>query len=421
MMSSASLARRLGLADAIVLGLASMVGAGVFVVFAPAAHAAGVGLLAGLAIAAVIALCNALSSAQLAAVYPVSGGAYSYGRERLGEWPGFLAGWSFVVGKLASCAAMALAFASYIAPPAWHRPIAAATVLGLVALSSFGITRTAGLARVLVAIVLVALVVVILSGFFGGRAPEELPPLAAIEVTAYGVLQSAGLLFFAFAGFARIATLGEEVRDPSKTIPRAILTALAIVLVLYLSLAISLLAVLGPVALSMSSAPLRALIDAAGWGWAAPIVLAGAAAGALGALLALIAGVGRTMLAMAREGDLPAPLAVVDSRYSVPRRADLLIALVLAALVLTVDLREVIGFSSFGVLLYYFVANVAAFTQPKSDRRYPRALNLLGALGCLVLVVTLPWQSIVAGVTLLIVGTIYRLASQARRRQRTRS
>ena len=96
------LARRLGLGDAVAIGLAAMIGAGVFAVWAPAAQSAGAGLIVGLAIAAFVALANAASTAQLAVRYPESGGAYRYGRERLGEWPGFLAGWGFVVGKLAS-------------------------------------------------------------------------------------------------------------------------------------------------------------------------------------------------------------------------------------------------------------------------------------------------------------------------------
>jgi len=414
----AQLKRRLGLVDAVTLGLASMIGAGVFVVFAPAAQSAGSWLLIGLGIAAVIALCNALSSAQLAAAYPVSGGAYTYGRERLGVWPGFLAGWSFVVGKIASCAAMSLAFASYAAPDGWEKPIAIGAVVGLVGLSSFGISRTAALARVLVVVVLGALALVLASGF---ASPHASDPQIVVPFDAYGILQSAGLLFFAFAGFARLATLGEEVKSPAQTIPRAILTALAIVLALYLLIAIALLTALGPGPLAVSSAPLVDLVDVSGWDWAIPIVIAGAAAGSLGALLALIAGVGRTMLAMARNDDLPRGLAAITPRFGSPARAELLIAIVVTILIVTVDLREVIGFSSFGVLLYYFVANSAAFTQTASDRRYPRALNVLGAVGCVTLVATLPWQSIIAGILLLLVGVGYRLATTLTRRRNAAS
>jgi APA family basic amino acid/polyamine antiporter len=394
--------------DAVAIGLGSMVGAGIFASFAPAAAAAGSGLLIGLAIAAAVALCNATSSAQLAARYPTSGGAYVYGRERLGEWPGFLAGWMFVVGKTASCAAMALTFAAYAAPPALQKPIAVAAVLALAAVNYFGVTRTAGLTRVIVAIVLLVLATIVVLGVTGAQSTEVDLGGSLFSEGWYGILQSGGLLFFAFAGYARLATMGEEVRRPSRTIPRAIVVALTIVLGLYAVVATTSLTVLGPASLSGSSAPLRDVVTAAGHAWAAPIVQAGAAIASLGALLALIAGVGRTSLAMARNGDLPVFLAAVHPKYRVPHHAEIVLALIVVGVVLLVDVRGAIGFSSFGVLLYYLVANVSAFTQPRSERRFPRALQVVGAVGCLVLVATLPVASIVTGVAVALAGVVYR-------------
>jgi len=399
------LARRLGFGDAVVLGLGSMIGAGIFASFAPAAAAAGSGLLIGLAIAGVIAYLNASASAQLAAQYPTSGGTYVYGRERLGEWPGFLAGWAFVIGKTASLAAMALTVAAYAVPAPWQKPVAVAAVAALAAVNYRGVTRTARLARAIVTVVLVALAVVVASGFAG---PTTAPPALAASGGWYGVLQSAGLLFFAFAGYARMATMGEEVRDPARTIPRAILTALAITLVVYAAVAVTALGVLGPDRLAASTAPLVDTVHAAGWGWAEPVVRVGAAAASLGALLALIAGVGRTTLAMARTGGLPRWLAAVHPRYQVPHHAEVAVAVVVSALVLATDLRGAIGFSSFGVLLYYAIANAAAFTQDAPHRRWPRWLQVAGVVGCLVLVGTLPWQSIASGLVVLGVGLAYR-------------
>ena len=403
------LARRLGLTDAVVIGLGSMLGAGVFAAFAPAAAAAGGGLLIGLAIAALVAYCNAAASAQLAAQYPSSGGTYVYGRERLGHWPGFLAGWSFVIGKTASCAAMALTFAAYAAPAGWEKPVAVGAVLALATVNYFGVTRTAGLTRIIVAVVLVALVVVLLAGAFGGTsAPHDLGA-DLFEHGWYGILQSAGLLFFAFAGYARIATMGEEVTNPSRTIPRAILTALGIVLVIYVLIAIVVLRSLGADQLAVSDAPLVDAVIASSWSWAFPVVQIGAAAAALGALLALVAGVGRTSLAMARNRDLPPWLAGVHPKYQIPHHAEIALAVVVSVLVLTVDLRGAIGFSSFGVLVYYLIANAAAFTQESSQRRFPRALQIVGALGCVVLVATLPPVSIAIGLGVLVLGLVYRL------------
>jgi basic amino acid/polyamine antiporter, APA family len=405
------LARRLGTRDAVVIGLGSMVGAGVFAAFGPAARAAGAGLLVGLAIAAVIAYCNATASAQLAAAYPTSGGTYVYGRERLGHWPGFVAGWGFVVGKTASCAAMALTFATYAVPaPGWpQRLVAVAGVLGLTALNYRGITRTAALTRILVTCTLLALTTIVVAiAVGGGTGHADLGDWYAGGVL--GILQSAGLLFFAFAGYARIATLGEEVRDPERTIPRAILIALGIAVVVYLVVGTSALLAAGPDRLAAASAPLAEAVRAAGAGAIAPVVRVGGVLASLGALLALIAGVSRTSLAMARNRDLPRWLAAVHPRHQVPHHADLALAAVVTLLVLTGDLREVIGFSSFGVLVYYLIANVAAWTQPREQRRWPRALNVLGALGCTVLAVTLPLTSVIAGLAVFAIGIAGRFA-----------
>ena len=161
-----------GWRDAVFIGLGSMIGAGVFSAFAPAAAAAGTGLLIGLAIAAVVAFCNATASAQLAAAYPTSGGTYAYGRAELGPWWGFIAGWCFVIGKLASCAAMALTFAAYAAPPGWERPVAIVAVAALVTVNYFGVTRTAQLTRVIVVIVLLSLAVVVAAGVAAGPVPQ---------------------------------------------------------------------------------------------------------------------------------------------------------------------------------------------------------------------------------------------------------
>jgi APA family basic amino acid/polyamine antiporter len=408
----APLARRLGAFDAVVIGLGAMIGAGVFSAFAPAAEAAGSWLLVGLALAAFVAYCNATASAQLAARYPTSGGTYVYGRERLGPWWGFVAGYGFVVGKTASCAAMALTFAAYALPGArWQeRAVAVALVVALTAVNLRGITRTAGLARVLVAgsllAIAIAVSVVLTSGDAGAAGLTE----GRLPHGAYGILQSAGLLFFAFAGYARIATLGEEVRDPERTIPRAIPIALGITVAVYAAVGVALLAALGPSALAESGAPVVDAVEAVGSVWAEPVVRLGASLASAGALLALIAGVGRTVLAMADEGDLPGRLSAVDPRYSVPRRAELAVGIAVVALVLLTDLRGAIGFSSFGVLTYYAIANAAAFTQPREERRWPRALNVAGVVGCVALVATLPLASVGAGAAMFAVGIGARFA-----------
>lgn len=412
------LIRRLGTGDAVAVGLSAMIGAGVFVAFAPAAAAAGALLLVGLLVAAVVAYCNATSSAQLAAQYPTSGGTYAYGRARLGEWWGFAAGWGFVVGKTASCAAMALTFAAYAVPEPWQRPAALVAVLTLATVNYRGIERTARVARTVVALVLAFLVAFVLAGVVGLASGEsdlqQAVPRLGEGVGWYGVLQAAGLLFFAFAGYARIATLGEEVRDPTRTIPRAVQVSLGVTVVTYAAVGVTLLAVLGPEGTAAATAPLAAALEATPWAWLAPFARVAAALAALGALLALLAGVGRTTLAMAREGDLPRWLAGVHPVHRVPHHAEVALAAVIGVLVLTADLRAVIGFSSFGVLVYYLVANLAALTQDTDHRRFPRPLQVLGAVGCAVLVVTLPPASVAVGVMVLAVGAGYRVVRLSR-------
>ncbi len=257
-------------------------------------------------------------------------------------------------------------------------------------------------------VTLVSLAVAVAAGASSPDVPGWLDADALWVGGWYGILQSGGLLFFAFAGYARIATMGEEVRDPSRTIPRAIVLAFAGAVVVYAAVGVTVLSTLGPAATAHSTEPVADAVVAAGWAWAAPVIRVGAAAASLGALLALIAGVGRTTFAMGREGDLPRFLAAVHPRWHVPHRAEIAITVVVIVIVSLVDIRGAIGFSSFGVLLYYLIANLAAFRQGAGARRYPRLLQVIGGAGCVILALTLPWQSVVAGIVVVVVGIAYR-------------
>ncbi|MGW0554945.1 APC family permease [Streptomyces sp. NPDC002926] len=395
------LRRSLGVFDAVVIGLGSMVGAGIFVALGPAAGAAGSagsGLLLGLALAAVVAYCNAMSSARLAALYPESGGTYVYGRERLGEFWGYLAGWAFVVGKTASCAAMALTVGAY-AWPAQAHAVAVAAVVALTAVNYRGVQKSAWLTRAIVSVVLAVLAAVVVVSLGSGAADFGRLDVGA-DASAVGVLQAAGLLFFAFAGYARIATLGEEVRDPARTIPRAVPLALGIALLVYVCVAVSVLSVLGVADVGRATAPLADAVRAADAPWMAPVVQVGAAVAALGSLLALILGVSRTTLAMARDGHLPGALAAVHPRFQVPHRAELAVGAVVAVAAATADVRGAIGFSSFGVLVYYTIANASAWTLSSRSR----VVASTGLVGCLVLAFALPLSSVIAGTAVLAVG-----------------
>jgi len=396
---SSSVERRLGTADATVLGLAAMLGTGVFVVWAPAAAAAGPWLLLAVVLAGVVAACNAASTADLAVAHPESGGGYVYGRERLSAGAGRLAGVAFLVGKTASAAAAAGVFGGYVLPsqplPAAVLAIVAATVL-----NTAGVRWTARGAYALVGGTLAVLLVVVAIGLLGSDAA---PVAAAVTPDAepvptrggvFGVLTAAGLIFFAFAGYARIATLGEEVRDPQRTLRRAIAFGLGIVLVTYLLVAAALLVGLGAGRLATEGTPLVAVVDGGEVSALGVLVRVGAAAAAGSALLSVLVGVSRTALAMARRGELPPALAVICARGT-PGRADLVGGLVTIAIACLAGPVAAIALSACSVLVYYAVINLAALRLPAAQRSWPYWTSVLGLLLCVGLAALLPVRQVV--------------------------
>jgi len=389
------LQRRLGVPAATAIGVASMLGAGIFFVWAPAAADAGAGILIALPLAGAVAALNALSTTRLAMAHPVSGGAYAYGRAELGRVPGFVAGVLFLVGKTASVAAIASIAGAYL----WSefaRPVAVAAVVVLAIVNATGIRSTAVvsivIASLVVAVLLAVLIVTAVQG--AGAAPRS--PIA-LTGGGLGVLQAAALIFFTFAGYARVATLGEEVRDPGRTLPRAVIAALAIVLVLSAATAAILLMRLGAHGLAASSSPLA---DAVGPG-AETFIRITAAVACLGSLLSVLAGLSRTSLAMARDGELPGRLAGISERTAAPVFAELAVAVVGVAAVLLLDPARLVGVSACAVLGYYGIAHLAAIARARRLGARPPVLPLLGLLGCGALALSTPWPAIV-GVTVLV-------------------
>ncbi len=384
-----------------------MLGAGVFAVWGPAAEAAGSGraLLAALGLAGLIAYCNADSSARLAARHPQAGGAYVYGTARLHPAAGFAAGWGFLVGKTASAAAMALTLGNYLLPES-PRSLAVAAVVALCGVNLLGVKKTALAAAVFVSLTVGVLAVVVVTGLTGPVAAQGLE-----GPEGWGVLTAAGLLFFAFAGYARIATLGEEVERPERTIPRAIPIALGIVFALYALVAVTALHVLGSGTLAASRRPLADLV-AAGAPALEPLVAIGAGVAAAGVLLSLLAGIGRTALAMARDRRLPGVMAAVSERFGVPWAAELTATVAVLVVVATFDLAGAIGFSGFCVLIYYAIANAAATTL---DRSAP--VPWIGLAGCLLVAASLPVSAVLGGLAVFAAGAVwYLLGERARRR-----
>jgi APA family basic amino acid/polyamine antiporter len=394
------LQRRLGVPAATAIGVASMLGAGIFFVWAPAAADAGAGILLALPLAAAVAALNALSTTRLAMAHPVSGGAYAYGRAELGPVPGFVAGVLFVLGKTASVAAIASIAGAYLWPE-FTRPVAVASVIALALVNATGIRSTAVVSIVIASLVVAVLVtVLIVTAVQGAGAPHRSP--LALTGGVLGVLQAAALIFFTFAGYARIATLGEEVRDPERTLPRAVVAALALVLLLSAATAAVLLARLGTWALAASGSPLA---DAVGPG-AETVIRITAAVACLGSLLSVLAGLSRTSLAMARDGELPGRLARISERTATPVIAELAVAVVGVAAVLLLDPARLVGVSACAVLGYYGVAHLAALGRARRLRARVPVLAVLGLIGCAALALSTPWQAIagVAGLVLLAIG-----------------
>jgi len=401
------LSRKLSTMDATFIGLGSMLGAGVFVSFGPAAKAAGPFLAISLFLAAILAWCNATSSARLASRYPESGGTYIYGTKQLGPLWGFLAGWSFIIGKLASCVAISLTFGHYLYPSN-PKVVAVAAVVALTSINYFGVTKSTQVTKWLVSIIVAILagVTVVILTHPSLPTANNIPDSWAVQEVsrsqAAGILQGAAFMFFAFAGYARIATLGEEVKSPEIAIPRAISRALLSTLVLYALIATALVHHFGIYGLAQTTAALAEATT--GLPLEHTLVRFAAITAALGSLLTIILGISRTTFAMARDGNLPRHLARVHPRYHVPHIAEVCVGTVTCLLLLLSDLRFAIGFSSFAVLVYYTIANASAFTL--DARASSRILPVAGFIGCLAVALSLPTSTTELGAALLGVATL---------------
>ncbi|HYJ80624.1 MAG TPA: APC family permease [Longimicrobiaceae bacterium] len=404
------LRRTLGLADAVGIGFGAIVGAGIFVVTGIAAGVAGPALLLALPLAGLAAAANALSSAELAASYPLAGGTYEYGRRLLHPWAGFAAGWMFLASKTAAAGTVGLGLAAYldrIAPGVPGRAVAVGAVVLFTAVNALGIRRSSALNLAMVAISVAALVV--FTAFaLPAFDPAHLRPFAPSG--AGGVLQAAALLFFAYTGYARVATLGEEVRDPRRTIPRAILVTVAGVSLLYLAVAVAAVGAGGAARMAGTAAPLAEVAGAVGPRWLEAVVSAGAVCAMLGVLLSQLLGLSRMVFAMARGGDLPEALARVDGRSGAPLRAVLLVGAAAALAAGLGTLHGVAAAASFAILLYYGVANLAALRLPRADRLYPAAVPAFGLAACALLAASLPPRTVLTGLAVLAAGAVVRTA-----------
>ena len=393
--------------DAVATGLAAILGAGIFAVIAPAAKIAGPALLVSFVIGAFVALCNALSSTQLAAVLPRAGGTYTFGRRMMGPWWGFSAGWMFLVANTVGPGAIALAFGGYLNAVVGAVPVRTAAVvaaLAMTALNAAGMRRSVRVTDVVVVLSVLSLLAVVVIGLPGARA-SNLTPFAPSGVA--GILQATGLLFFAYTGYSRIATLVEEVHNPRHTIPRATLIALGTATILYLLVATTVLAVLGASRLSQSSSPLEETMATVGSGFGGAVVAAGALLTTFNEGLSDLVGVSRVAFAMGRESDLPSGLARLGPGQN-PWRSVVFVGVVSILVAAFAPFYVAVAVSSFGTLLYYVVANLSALRLAKDQRMFPWVLAVAGLVGCLLLAFALAPEDVGIGVAILLVGLVFR-------------
>jgi basic amino acid/polyamine antiporter, APA family len=402
------LKRDLRLADAIGVGLGAIIGAGLFVVTGVAAGVAGPAFLIGLLIAGLVATFNALSSAQLAATYPQSGGTYEYGYRVLHPWLGFTAGWMFLASKLAAGGTVALGFAGYLAaliPGLPQRPVAVAAILLLTAVNYFGVRKGGRLNTVIVSVTVLVLLYFIVAGL-PAFEPANFQPFAPAGWR--GILEASALLFFAYTGYARLATLGEEVHEPKRTIPRAIMLALGIAALLYVAVAVVAVGGVGAGAMAETTSPLERAAQAFPLPGVTIAVALGATTAMLGVLLSQILGISRMIFAMARRGDLPAVLDHVHPRHTIPDRGVFVTAFFLLLVALFGTLEIIVAAASFTILLYYSIANLAALRMAQQDKLFPDWVPVLGFFSCIGLAVTLRPTIIASGVGLLLAGFAWR-------------
>jgi APA family basic amino acid/polyamine antiporter len=433
---STTLPRVVGVPGAVLMGLGSILGTGIFVSIGIAAGVTGPSVILAVALAAAVAALNGLSSAQLAASHPVSGGTYEYGYRYLNPTLGFTAGWMFLCAKSASAATAALGFAGYVLAAAGASTTNFRVALALVAVGLLTGVAVSGMSRsnranaVIVAVTLVALL-----GFVGFGLPSALDRAAANldaffggngqDSGARGFLHATALMFVAYTGYGRIATLGEEIRDPLKSIPRAIIVTIVLTAILYAAVAFVAIAVAGAGGLAdatrQAAAPLESVAQEFRPPQVAWLVAAGAVTAMLGVLLNLLLGLSRVLLAMSRRGDLPRGLSRLDGEHASPRRAVVVIGLIVGTLTLTGSVGTTWSFSAFTVLVYYALTNLAALRLPGESRIYPRWIPGAGLFCCLGLafwVEPIIWAS---GLALIAIGLAWHRIARRVASNRTSS
>jgi APA family basic amino acid/polyamine antiporter len=403
------LKRTIGLWSAVAINVGAIIGGGIFVVTGIVAGYAGSALIISMIIAGIIAFITAWNFSRLAAWQPVEGSVYEYGRQLVSPYAGFLAGWMWIIANTFTGAAVSLGFAYYLAtffPSLPSNVIAAVLCLAFTGLNLIGAKESANVNNVLVAIKLAVLGLFTILGIFYVNTANFIPftPLSS------GVIYGSFFIFFAYGGFARVAVVAEEVKDAKRNVPKAMLLSLGISLVIYVLVGLIAVGLVGSGELAVSGSPLTTAMQVTGNSLAVQFVSVGGLVATASVLLTSILGVSRMAFSMARRSDLPQVLSQLHSRFFTPYYTILGTGVLMAVLVLFADLTNVVAISTFALLFYYSIINLASFNL-KTNGKQRRFLPMLGLVTCLILlafVLLEPTQRLAW-----LIGAIFLLAGTA--------
>jgi APA family basic amino acid/polyamine antiporter len=415
--SEAELKRALSLFDATAISIGAIIGAGIYVVTGVVAGLAGPSLILSIILAGAIASFSALSFAQLSAYMPKEGGGYEFTYSLLSPYAGFLAGWMWVFSNIFVGSAVSLGFAQYLVSifpflEGAVLPIAAVVCLSFTVLNLVGVRESATVNNVLVVAKIIALAFFVVFG------------LGFLNVTNYtpfaprgyqGTLEGASLIFFAYGGYARVTTVAEEVKDPSRTIPKAILLALALSTVFYLFVSFVAVGLANWQTLQSSQSPLSDAIAVTGNSAAVLIVSLGAMISTASVLLMTILGVSRMTFAMARNGQLPHLLSQIHSKFQTPYIAILITGLLSTVLVFG-GFSRIVAVGTFSLLFHHALVNLSATRLKPENRRYPVLVSLVGFVLCLSLLIFLSQDAWIIGIAGLLAGSLYYILTKRIRR-----
>jgi len=381
-MKENNFSRTLTKRDSLYLGLSSMIGAGLFYNLAPTSKISSYSSILGLLLASTLAFANASSSAQLASLYPQTGGTYMYANKVLGKLPGNIAGIVFILGKTVSCVAIALTLGNYISP-IYGKELGVGLSVIVFLIGYKGITKTAALARWFVLIVISILVFFCIAILMTPSTNIAIPLLEGFS--ASNLFLSAAIWFFAFTGYSRLATYGEEVKNPETIIPSSILTGLGITVTIYLFVNWLSLAIIGPEVVANSNTPLLVAMDVSVMSDFSFLIVFASTIATASVFLALLPAISRIYVAMSRDGILPNIFSKIHNKNNSAYVSELFVLLTVVVGIYTINITNAIKLSALFILIYYSLTNLSVIKLEKNQRLYSVSIAYYGLLMCTIL------------------------------------